>query len=83
MIGELQYLEADSKEAQRKESEKKLDVVRALIQAGVNPNPVLEGEELLAYLRFKICEQEKSRPALQHFIKIERLLEETTGSALR
>lgn len=56
LIWDLQYLDAHEREEQWVESEQKLRLVRKLIAAGANPNPISDGEELLNYIRFELNE---------------------------
>ena len=60
VIWELQYYNAETKEEQAVETENKLKLLRALIQAGANPNPrdADDGEKMLDWLRYKINEGE-------------------------
>lgn len=75
LIWNLQYLEAEDDEKRRKESQWKLRLVRALIAAGANPNPVEDGEELMYYVRFKVGEREGDGIDQWHDYQLEHIVE--------
>ena len=78
IIWDLQYLWSDTEEEQWKESENKLRLVRALINSGANPNPKVESEELLYYIRYKISENEVTYPEKIHLWQMEHIIEAHT-----
>ena len=72
IIWELQYLWTGTKEKQFDESAVKLKLLRSMIKNGANPNPVVERETLLNYLRFKINEEEDET---FHLIRMEHIID--------
>ena len=78
IMWDLQYLWSDTDEEQRRESESKLRLMRALISAGANPNPKVESEELLYYIRHKISESEVIYPEKIHLWQMEHIIEAHT-----
>ena len=79
MIWDLQYLNAETEEGQWAESEQKLRLIRALIRAGANPNPVGDsGEDFLRWIRFKVGEWEGTHPENYHIWQIEHMIEAHT-----
>ena len=79
LIWDLQYLNAETEEGQWAESEQKLRLIRALIRAGANPNPVGDsGEDLLRWIRFKVGEWEGTHPENYHIWQIEHMIEAHT-----
>ena len=69
----LQYFDAETEEEQYIESENKLRLMRALINAGANPNPKgdEDGEELLYWIRYKLNEGEGN----YHLWQMEHIIE--------
>ena len=79
LIWDLQYLNAETEEGQWAESEQKLRLIRALIRAGANPNPVGDsGEDFLHWIRFKVGEWEGTHPENYHLWQIEHMIEAHT-----
>lgn len=79
LIWDLQYLNAETEEGQGAESEQKLRLIRALIRAGANPNPVGDsGEDFLHWIRFKVGEWEGTHPENYHLWQIEHMIEAHT-----
>ena len=79
LIWDLQYLNAETEEGQWAESEQKLRLIRALIRAGANPNPVGDsGEDFLRWIRFKVGEWEGTHPENYHLWQIEHMIEAHT-----
>ena len=79
LIWDLQYLNAETEEGQWAESEQKLRLIRALIRAGANPNPVGDsGEDFLRWIRFKVGEWEGTHPENYHIWQIEHMIEAHT-----
>lgn len=54
LLWDLQYLWTESEDEMWKESENKLRLIRELIKAGANPNPICGGEELFHYLAYEV-----------------------------
>ena len=75
LMWELQYLNEESKEKRCLESKQKLRLARALIEAGADPNPVVEGEELMYYVRFKVGEREGDGTDQWHNYQLEHIVE--------
>ena len=76
LIWDLQYLNAETEEGRWAESEQKLRLMRALIRAGANPNPVGDsGEDFLRWIRFKVGEWEGTHPENYHLWQIEHMIE--------
>ena len=75
LMWELQYLWTETEAEQWKESEQRLRLVRALIEAGADPNPVLDGEELLYYVRYEVNEKEGDKPQWAHWWWMEHIVE--------
>ncbi len=76
ILWELQYLDVEASEAEQwEESEGKLRLMRALIHAGANPNPVCDGEELLYYIRFKLSEGEETYTSKIHLWQMEHIID--------
>lgn len=76
IIWDLQYLWAEAEEEQWKESENKLRIIRALIEAGANPNPKGDSEEeLLSWIRYKIGENEGTAPEKNHLWQMEHIID--------
>ena len=79
LIWDLQYLNAETEEGQWAESEQKLRLIRALIRAGANPNPVGDsGEDFVHWIRFKVGEWEGTHPENYHLWQIEHMIEAHT-----
>lgn len=79
LIWDLQYLNAETEEGQWVESEQKLRLIRALIRAGANPNPVGDsGEDFLRWIRFKVGEWDETYPENIHIWQIEHMIEAHT-----
>ena len=79
LIWDLQYLNAETEEGRWAESEQKLRLMRALIRAGANPNPVGDsGEDFLRWIRFKVGEWEGTHPENYHIWQIEHMIEAHT-----
>jgi hypothetical protein len=76
VLWDLQYLYSETEEEQWAESEQKLRLIRALIRAGANPNPVGDsGEDFLHWIRFKVGEWEGTHPENYHLWQIEHIIE--------
>ncbi len=75
LMWELQYLWEENKEKCCNESKHKLRLARALIEAGADPNPVLDGEELLCYVRFKLSEGDGGEISQWHNCQLEHIIE--------
>lgn len=69
----LQHFDAETEEEQYIESENKLRLMRALINAGANPDPKgdEDGEELLYWIRYKLNEGEGN----YHLWQMEHMIE--------
>lgn len=79
VLWDLQYLYSETEEEQWAESEQKLRLMRALIRAGANPNPVGDsGENFLRWIRFKVGEWEGTHPENYHTWQIEHMIEAHT-----
>ena len=79
VLWNLQYLYTETEEEQWAESEQKLRLIRALIRAGANPNPVGDsGEDFLHWIRFKVGEWEGTHPENYHIWQIEHMIEAHT-----
>lgn len=79
LIWELQYLDAETEEEQWAESEHKLRLMRALIRAGANPNPIDDsGEDFMHWIRFKVGEWDGTCPENVHVWQIEHMIEAHT-----
>ena len=75
----LQYLDSETEEEQWAESEHKLRLMRALIRAGANPNPVGDSDEdFVHWIRFKVGEWEGTYPENFHLWQIEHMIEAHT-----
>lgn len=75
----LQYLDSETEEEQWAESEYKLRLMRALIRAGANPNPVGDsGEDFVHWIRFRVGEWEGTYPENFHLWQIEHMIEAHT-----
>ena len=75
LMWELQYLWEEDEEKRRLESKERLRLVRALIEAGADPNPVVDGEELMYYVRFKVVEREGDGIDQWHNTQLEHIVE--------
>lgn len=79
VLWDLQYLYSETEEEQWAESEQKLRLMRALIRAGANPNPVGDsGEDFLHWIRFKVGEWDGTYPENIHIWQIEHMIEAHT-----
>ena len=79
VLWDLQYLYSETEEEQWAESEQKLRLIRALIRAGANPNPVGDsGEDFLHWIRFKVGKWEGTYPENYHLWQIEHMIEAHT-----
>lgn len=80
LIWDLQYLNAETEEGQWAESEQKLRLMRALIRAGANPNPLGDdgGEDFVNWIRFKVGEWDETYPENIHIWQIEHMIEAHT-----
>ena len=80
LIWDLQYLNAETEEGQWAESEQKLRLIRALIRAGANPNPIGDdgGEDFVNWIRFKVGEWDGTNPENIHIWQIEHMIEAHT-----
>lgn len=74
LVWELQFLHSEGRKERFRESEGRLRVLRALIRAGANPNPLC-GENLLPYISFKIDDGEEDYPSMQHLWEMEHIIE--------
>ena len=72
IIWDLQYLWVGTEKEKFTESLKKQEILRAMIKNGANPNPVVDEEPLLNYLRFKIYEDEEDS---LHLIQMEHIID--------
>ena len=79
LIWELQYLGSESEELQWIESENKLRLIRALIKAGVDPDPTEGGENLIRWIRHKINEGDETEPQRYHLWQMEHIIEAHTS----
>ena len=75
LMWELQYLWEEDEKKRCLESKERLRLVRALIEAGADPNPVLDGEELMYYVRFKVAEREGDGIDQWHNTQLEHIVE--------
>lgn len=71
----LQYLDSETEEEQYAESEIKVRLILALIKSGANPNPIVNGEELINYIRFRINEADESEATAYHLWQMEHIVE--------
>ncbi len=72
IIWDLQYLWVGGEVERHYESIKKGEILREMIKNGANPNPVVDGEPLLNYLRFKINADEDDS---WHLIRMEHTID--------
>lgn len=72
IIWDLQHLWFGTEKERFIESLKKQEILQAMIKNGANPNPVIDGESLLNYLRFKINEDDED---LCHLIQMEHTID--------
>lgn len=79
IIWSLQYLESEDDEKQWEESERKLRIMRTLISLGADPNPVVDEEELLYYIRYKIAEASETYPNHFHLLYMEHIIDAITN----
>lgn len=82
LMWELQYLDSKTENEQRIESGGKLKVALALIRAGANPNPTVDGESLLNYIRFKISEDEEEWLQAYHLWEMEHMIDSCTNNKM-
>jgi len=75
VIWNLQYLDSETEKEQWEESSYKLRLLIALINAGANPNPKSDGEELIHYIRFKIGEADGTHPERHHLWEMEHIVD--------
>ena len=75
LIWDLQYLDEETTEARWEESKNKLRILRALIRAGADPNPVCEGETFRHYVGYAANNGEGDYPQHWHYWTIEHIVE--------
>ena len=77
VMWDLQFLDAETEEEQWAESASKLRIMRALIHAGANPNPIGDdgNETLLECMRFEVNEWACNTPVNVHHWQMEHIIE--------
>lgn len=75
IIWDLQYLDGESDSEKWDESEKKLRIMRALISKGADPNPFVDNEELISFIRCKIAECSETYPNHVHLLYMEHIID--------
>ncbi len=78
LIWELQYLWSETEELQWIESENKLRLIRTLIKAGANPNPIEDNKELIYWIRYEVSDGGGTEPQRYHRWQMEHIIEAHT-----
>ena len=81
IIWDLQYLWCENDNV-ISISERRLKLLRKIIELGADSNPVVEGEDLISYIRFKLSENEETSNVYNHLKQMERIITESYQKGL-
>lgn len=81
IVWDLQYLCCENDDA-ISVSEKRLKLLRKIIELGADSNPVVDGEDLISYIRFKLSNNEETLNDYNHLKQMERIITESFCNGL-